>query len=82
MPSPKDPIKRAEWIKKFSDKLRGKPKSEKHRRKISEAHLGCSSDNGIPVCASLILLHVSFDTKEEVIAFFSSGGAATPERYR
>ena len=40
MPSPKDPIKRAEWIKKFSDKLRGKPKSEEHRRKISEAHLG------------------------------------------
>jgi len=38
MPSPNDPIKRAEWIKKFSDKLRGKPKSEEHRRKMSEAH--------------------------------------------
>jgi hypothetical protein len=37
MPAPKDPIKRAEWIKKFSDKLRGKPKSEEHRRKMSES---------------------------------------------
>jgi len=40
MPSPKDPIKRAECIKKFSDKLRGKPKSEEHRRKMSEAYTG------------------------------------------
>ena len=39
MPFPKDPIKRGERIKKFSDKLRGKLKSEEHRRKMSEAHM-------------------------------------------
>jgi len=44
MPSPKDPIKRSEWIKKFSDKLRGKPKSEEHRRKMSEAHKNISDE--------------------------------------
>jgi len=40
MPAQKDPNKRAEWIKKSSDKLHGKPKSEEHRRKIREAQLG------------------------------------------
>jgi hypothetical protein len=40
MPSPKDPIKRAEWIKKFSDKNRGKKRSKETRRKMSEARLG------------------------------------------
>ena len=44
MPAPKDPIIRAEWIKKFSDKLRGKPKSEEHRRRMSEAHKNISTE--------------------------------------
>jgi hypothetical protein len=46
MPSPKDPIKRAEWMKKFSDKLRGKPKSEEQRRKMSDAHTRKNSTKG------------------------------------
>jgi hypothetical protein len=37
IPAPKDPLKRAEWIKKLSDNWRGKPKSEEQRRRMSEA---------------------------------------------
>jgi hypothetical protein len=46
MPAPKDPIKRADWIKKISlsrigrSTIRGIPKTEDHKRKLRDANLG------------------------------------------
>lgn len=40
MPAPKDPVKRAEWIRNMSASRKGKPKSESWRKNIGESNKG------------------------------------------